>query len=151
MHSRNFTICLHAFAELRADETCIPCFSLFLTFPLSVAVVPSLCSFSYLSSSILHRYCRRFYIFRDLFFPFCLPSLAPGVPTPLAVYLRSADARNGCTKVTVLAGVQRTMRTRVGLRDRELQTIARLRDNISNCLSLSEKRMNGRERSALIS
>lgn len=133
MHSRNFTVCLHACAELRADERdCIPCFSLFFfffTFPLSVVVVSLLCSFSNLSTSILHRYCRRFYIFRDLFILFFLFTF-PRVPTPPAVYLRSANARNGCTEVTVLADVQRTMRTRVGLRGRELQTIAGLRDNV---------------------
>lgn len=72
-----------------------------------------------------------------LFFIFCL-LFSPLAYRPRSgiAYLRSADAHNGCTKVTEFAGVQRTMWVRVGLRSRALQTIAGLRDNMLSYFSL---------------
>ena len=88
-----------------------------------------LCSFSYLSSSIPHWQCQRFYIFHGFFLFLFTLSRCRHTNLP-AVYLRSADAYNGCTKVTEFISVQQTTPTRVGLRGRELQTIAGLRDNV---------------------
>lgn len=89
-------------------------------------------------------------IYFAVFFPFFLLAfLAAGIPTPSAVYPRSANAHNGCTKVTEFASVQRTTRARVGLRGRELQTIAGLRDNRYR-FSLGGKRASEREKRAIM-
>jgi len=113
--------------ELRADATAFLLFLAFSDRPLAVVT----------SCVLFHTFLAPFLtgnanvsIYFAVFSFFCLPFLAAGIPTLPAVYLRSADAYNGCTKVTEFISVQQTTPTRVGLRGRELQTIAGLRDNV---------------------
>lgn len=159
MCDHNFTVCSRIYAwncvQMRMHTP--PPYTPRFFWRRSAAVAFLLRSFSNISSSIPHRHCRRFYIFRDFFSLFFLPFFVCSFPhrrtdPALSVYLRSADAHNGCTKVTELAGVQRTTWVRVGLRGRALQTIAGLQDHvIVFFFKVGNERTNERKKCAMIS
>jgi hypothetical protein len=149
MCDHNFTVCSRMRVELRTDENAfrpllafsggalrplLSCYALFRTF-----LAPFLTGTA--DASI---YFATFFFF----FFFVCSFLHRRTDPALAVYLRSANAYNGCTKVTELAGVQRTTWVRVGLRGRALQTIAGLRNNV---IVFFFKRTNERKKCAMIS
>lgn len=133
-NSRNCNTTLYSGActKLRTDATAFLMLLPFFRCSLSVERLLSVLFFVlfYLHSSLAMAtllYISRSFLSFFFVYPFSPPA---HTDPPSAVYLRSADAHNGQTKVTEFASVQQTTRARVGLNGRELQTIVGLRDNV---------------------